>query len=256
MKKNDWFKENINSIVLGDSHEIIKNIPDKSIDCIYTDIPYLYDSSNKKYNENDSALDKRKQKNAKELRELNIVTGINYEILKQFIRVMKYVNCFIWCSRLQILDILNFFNSQSLSCDILVWCKTNPVPTTNNIWLNDLEYCLYFREKGKIKLNDGYELKSKFFISPTNKEDKELYFHPTIKPLPLVKRHLKHVMQEGGVILDPYSGSGTTCVAAKELGFNFIGIEINEKFHKISIDRLNGINASGQTSIFTDFENL
>ncbi len=256
LNKNEWFAKNLNSIILGDSFEIIKNIPDKSIDCIYTDIPYLYDFGNQKYNEIDSALGKRKKRNAKELKEINIDTGINYEILKEFIRVMKAVNCFIWCSRLQILDILNFFDSQKSSYDVLVWCKTNPSPATNNVWLSDLEYCLYFREKGKVKFNDGYELKSKFFVSSTNKDDKKIYLHPTIKPLPLVKRHLKHVMQVGGVVLDPYSGSGTTCVAAKELGFDFIGIEINEKIHKISVDRLNGITANGQTSIFTDFENL
>ena len=36
----------------------------------------------------------------------------------------------------------------------------------------------------------------------------------------------------------------------------FIGIEIDDKWHKISVDRLNGINTKGQTSIFTDFDNM
>lgn len=60
--------------------------------------------------------------------------------------------------------------------------------------------------------------------------------------------------KKGDTVLDPFSGSGTTCVACKELERNFIGIEVNPEYHKISIDRLNGINANGQTSIFTDFE--
>ena len=60
----------------------------------------------------------------------------------------------------------------------------------------------------------------------------------------------------GGVVLDTFVGSGTTCVAAKKLNRKYIGIELNPKYHKIAVDRLNGINANGQTSIFTDFDNI
>lgn len=51
-----------------------------------------------------------------------------------------------------------------------------------------------------------------------------------------------------------FSGSGTTCIACKELERKFVGIEIDPLYHQISLDRLNGITAQGQTSIFTDFE--
>ena len=52
-------------------------------------------------------------------------------------------------------------------------------------------------------------------------------------------------------------GSGTTCVATKELDRKYIGIEINEKYYNIAKDRLNGINVKGQTDLFnTDFEQL
>ncbi|MGI6568692.1 MAG: DNA methyltransferase [Erysipelotrichaceae bacterium] len=53
------------------------------------------------------------------------------------------------------------------------------------------------------------------------------------------------------VILDCYCGSGTTCVAAKELNRQFIGIEIDKEYWKIANDRIKGIDANGQTSIFT-----
>lgn len=71
-----------------------------------------------------------------------------------------------------------------------------------------------------------------------------------------VKRHILHTTQENDIVLDCFCGSGTTCVAAKELNRRFIGMEINEEYHKIACDRLNGITADGQTSIFTDFEQL
>ena len=148
-----------------------------------------------------------------------------------------------------------FVDEKGCNFEILVWCKTNPTPATNNSYLPDLEYCLMFREKG-CKLNDGYELKSKWHLTPINKSDKDLFNHPTIKPLELVKRHILHSTQPNDIVLDCFCGSGTTCLAAKETGRRYIGMEIDPKYHKIAVDRLNGITANGQTSIFTDFENL
>lgn len=168
---------------------------------------------------------------------------------------MKKINCFIWCSKLQILDIMNYFAKTGIHYEILVWCKTNPMPTTNNVWLPDIEYCLYFREKG-VKLNDGYDIKHKYYVQEINKLDKDLYGHPTIKPLKIVKNHLLHTTQKNDIILDPFSGSGTTCVASKEIRRRFVGFELDKNYYKVSIDRLNGIDKNGQMSIFTDFENV
>ena len=242
----------INTIQLGDCYELIKNIPDKSIDCIYVDVPYLYETGS----HGESELSKRIYKyQKKDLQDAGIYDGFNYKIYDEFIRVSKNINIFIWCSRLQIVDTLNYFVNKGYKYNILVWCKTNPTPATNNSWLPDLEYCLVFRDSGT-KLNDGYELKSKWYISPINQYDKKLFNHPTIKPLELVKRHIKHTTQENDIVLDCFCGSGTTCLAAKETGRRYIGMEIDIKYHKIAVDRLNGINANGQTSIFTDFDNL
>lgn len=244
------FENMINTIMLGDSYKLIKNIPDGSIDLVYTDIPYLFADGGY----SDSPLSKRIKK-LKEEELAEITKGIDYTILEEFIRVLKKVNCFIWCSKEQILDIMNFFNKYNCMYEILTWNKTNPTPMTNNVFLPDIEYCLYFREKG-VKLNDGYQLKSKWYESPINKSDKEKYKHPTIKPLNLVKRHILHTTQENDLILDPFSGSGTTCIAAKELNRRFIGIEINKEYHKISLDRLNGILANGQISFDTDINKI
>src|SRR5699024_4416629 len=86
----------------------------------------------------------------------SITKGIDYLILNEIIRILKKVNCFIWCSKEQILDIMNFFKNNDCMFEILTWNKTNPTPMTNNTYLPDIEYCLYFRESG-VKLNDGYE---------------------------------------------------------------------------------------------------
>lgn len=230
----------INKIYLGDSYEFIKQIPDNSVDCVYTDIPYLFESGG-------SGTSKIAKNIIAKINSIAFVSqGIDYKILDEFVRVMRKINCFIWCSKLQIVDILNFF-VQKHKCrfEILIWAKNNPLPQTNNTWLCDIEYCLYFRESG-VPLNNGYELKSKWHISPANKRDKDLFNHPTIKPLQLVKRHLRHSTQVGDVVLDPFLGSGTTAVACKELQRNYIGIEIEQKWHKVAVDRLNNIDARGQ----------
>ena len=127
---------------------------------------------------------------------------------------------------------------------------------TNDVWLPDVEYCLCFKEKTAPRYNDGYKLKSKFYVSKKNRNDKEMYQHPTIKPLELVKRHILHSTNENDIVLDCFCGSGTTCLAAKEAGRRYIGMEIDPEYHRIAVNRLNGINANGQTSIFTDFDKL
>jgi DNA modification methylase len=233
----------INKIHLGDCYTLIKHIPDKSIDCIYTDIPYFIKNGGlTEY----SQIGRQISKVQRELKDIS--KGIDFSILDEFVRVMKKINCFIWCSKEQIPFILNYFKSKNANFEILTWNKNNPIPATNNVFLPDIEYCLYFRESG-IKLAPNYELKSKWYLSPINQKDKNIFLHPTIKPLELVKRHIKHTTQPNDIVLDPFAGSGTTAVACKEINRQFIGIEINEKWHKIAVDRLNNTDAHGQISL-------
>ena len=244
-----------NNIYLGDSYELIKKIPDKSIDLIYTDIPYLIEQGGC----SDSAMSKR-FKNMRDVQLKGITDGIDYSIFGEFIRITKYIYMYIWCSKEQILDIMNYFANipnRKVRCNILVWCKTNPSPMTNGMLLPDIEYCLLFKEEGSPRFNDGYHLKSRWYITPLNKNDKDEFGHPTIKPLELVKRHIEHSTQPNDIVFDPFLGSGTTAVACKELGRQYIGFELREDYFKIAVDRLNGINQKGQTDLFnTDFEQM
>ena len=230
-------------IYCEDSYMAIKDIPDKSIDCIYTDIPYLYVNGGQGHSE----MCVRTARKKEELKDIS--KGIDYAILNDFVRIMKKINIYIWCSKMQLLDIMNYFNNLKCNIDLLVWCKDNPTPQTNNVWLPDLEYCIYARENG-VKLNDGYELKSKWYASPINKKDKDKFEHPTIKPLALVKRHILHTTQPNDIVADFFMGSGTTCVASKDTGRHYIGFEIEPKWFKIAQDRLNCTTAYGQMSLF------
>jgi DNA modification methylase len=74
-----------------------------------------------------------------------------------------------------------------------------------------------------------------------NMSDKQLYNHPTIKPQWIIENFIINSSGVGCTVLDPFSGSGTTCAAAKKLGRQYIGFEIDRGYWQSSIDRLNGI---------------
>lgn len=80
--------------------------------------------------------------------------------------------------------------------------------------------------------------------------DKDKYLHPTCKPIELVRRHLLHTTQPNDIILDCFMGSGTTCVASKDIGRHYIGFEIKPKWVEIAKNRLNKTDANGQISLF------
>ena len=148
---------------------------------------------------------------------------------------------------------LKHYLDKDCNIEILTWHKTNPLPTMNNTYANDTEYCIFARESG-VPLNGDYETKRKYYVTNINTKDKDKFKHPTIKPLEIIKNLIINSSQKGDIVLDCFSGSGTTCVAAKELGRQFIGIEIDPEYHKISLDRLNGILANGQISFETILE--
>jgi len=63
-------------------------------------------------------------------------------------------------------------------------------------------------------------------------------FHPTVKPLALIEYLVKLITRKNQIVLDPFIGSGTTGMACKKLGMNYIGIELNPDYIKISENRI------------------
>ena len=247
------FEDMINTISLGNSYKLIKDIPDKSIDLILTDPPYKITTGV----HNSGFLKGRKElSSTKEIFKKKLEIGIDDSILYEFKRVMKKINIYVWCNKKQLLQYLNFFcNDENIQIEIIIWNKYNCLPLTNNTYLPDKEYCIYFKEKG-ICLNTTYETAKTVYDVPINMADKKKYKHPTIKPLKIIKNLIINSSKEGDIVLDCFSGSGTTCVACKELNRRFIGIEIDPEYHKISLDRLNGILANGQISFDTDINKI
>ena len=217
-----------------DCYDFIKTVPDNSVDLVIIDPPYEFAA-----HDGGGAFGNKKRTYHNVLENTGMTKGFDFKILDELVRVLKKINIYIWCSKKQIRQYLNYFKDYNL--EILTWHKTNPVPACNNTYLSDTEYILFFREKG-VPLYGNYETKRKFYISPINKEDKKLYSHPTIKPLNIIENLITNSSVRGGVVLDCFMGSGTTGVACKKLGRSFIGCEINEEYFKIAERRINDTN--------------
>jgi len=240
-------KYELNHIYNEDSYKAIKNIPDKSIDLIVTDPPYQIENTKAGGN---SALSRSIQPMNDELIDNDITKGIDMDILNEFIRIMKNINIYIFCNHKQIPEYLDFFVSRhKCNFDILIWHKSNAMPLFNNKYLTDKEYCLYFRRNAYCN-PQNYEDASTIFFDKINISDKKHFLHPTIKPLELVKKIIRNSSKENEIIFDAFIGSGTTAVACKELNRQYLGFEINKKWFDIAQDRLNGITAKGQYSLF------
>ena len=237
----------LNNIYLGDAYELIKKIPDKSIDLIMTDPPYAI----KNLHTGTGILkDKSRAKHIEEMKATALGSSINFEILEEFMRVMKKPNCYIWCNKEQIFDYLEFFTRKSdCKFEIIIWAKNNPIPFAGGHYLPDKEYCLYFY-KG-VKLNGNYDTLKTCYITNLNTYDKNKFKHPTIKPEEIIKILINNSCKNG-VVFDPFVGSGTTCVCAKKLGLKYLGFEINEKYFKIAVDRLNGFDQNGNYDLLNE----
>jgi site-specific DNA-methyltransferase (adenine-specific) len=85
--------------------------------------------------------------------------------------------------------------------------------------------------------DDNYAIKTG---SGNLRDTKNQNHHPTVKPVKLMEYLIKMITPPGGVVLDPFMGSGTTGVAAKNLGFDFIGIELSAEYVEIAKQRIEG----------------
>lgn len=223
-----------NQIILGDSFEIFKQIPDKSIDLIMTDIPYLY--SDKMPSKNSSFCSKVMPTRI-DLQKSDIDNGVDISWLDNACRVMKTINIYIWMSKMQIPEYLDYFVKKDCSFEILVWIKPNAMPLYSNKYCSDKEYCLYFRKGGYCQPKNKHAAAT-YFLRDINVADKKDIGHPTCKPLDITKTMIENSTHEGDIVLDPFAGSGTTAIACHWLKRKYIAIEKNKDFYNMAVKRL------------------
>lgn len=221
---------NVN-LQLGDCFEILKNIPDNSIDLIITDPPYKFENQGGGFYAHNSSTQRQYLDSLKQIKccEFEPTTFLNAVKLK-----MKKFYGYFFCNKTLVDEYLKFAKDNKYQYDILVMAKSNPIPAYNNHHLSDLEYILMIREKGtyfsKHKNLDDYR---KFYLTSCKKG-----LHPAEKPVDLIQRFIRVSSQEGDTVLDCFMGSGTTGVACVQLNRSFIGIEVEQKYFDIAKQRI------------------
>ena len=115
----------------------------------------------------------------------------------------------------------------------LVWVKQNATP--NHYYMQKCEFILMLRKGSARDINDFGAVNVFTDLNPIGNK-----FHPTEKPVSLMKKLIENSTNEGDIVLEPFAGAGSTLLAAKETGRNYIGSEIDKKYYDIAIARLNG----------------
>ena len=228
-------KTDLVHLMAGDCLERLKEIPDNSIDLIVTDPPY--DIKNTKPG-GKSKLAKSMEGMNNEIKKQGLTTGFDILILDELVRVCKNINIYLFCNKAQLPMYMDYFvTGLGCSFDLIKWVKTNAIPTYNNKYLSDTEYCFYARKSAWCN-PENYKDASTLHHAPMNVKDKRKYNHPTIKPLPLVEKLIRNSSKPGSIILDPFMGSGTTGVACLNNDRKFIGIEKDFTYYGIACGRL------------------
>ena len=248
----------------GDSIEWMKNIEDESVDLIFADPPY---------NINKAGWDKF------ETQEAYIDWSLQW--ISEAHRILKKEGTLYVCGFSEILaDIKHPAMRHFKSCRWLVWHYKNKANLGND-WGRSHESILHLRKSKKHSFNvddvripyGGHTLKypshpqalTSQYGNGKNRKDtwtphpkgakprdvievpttcngmEEKTRHPTQKPEELVRKFLLASSDEGNMVVDPFSGAGTTLVVAEQLGRKWAGCEIEPKYNEWAMDRLDHV---------------
>ena len=222
----------LNQIIQGDCLEVMRDIPDKSVDFVLTDPPYLCEINGgagmaKTWNSRKTFFD--------------MIENFS-EHAQEMYRVLKdNSHCIIFTNSKSLQSSINQFTEVFRFIDLLTMVKSNAYPI-GGYYLRNTEFALLLT-KGFRRVND--ESQKNIFYSEPVKND----IHPTVKPLSVIEKMIVQSSQKGDIIFDPFLGSGTTAVAAHNTGRFFIGIEKEQKYVEIARQRLE--QAQTQQSLFT-----
>lgn len=213
-------------LYLGDCIEVMKSIPDKSIDAVITDPPYGLNTKSS-YNGKTGKLNS--------WADLCNSAYWYSAWMTECLRVAKDNGC-MWA----FLNWRSLVTYQKASFDIgspieslLVWDKKWIGPGGQRGLRPSYEMVALFTNQ-EFSIDDRGIPDIKAFMWASHKPTG----HPAEKPVPLMKWLMEISNTEGATILDPFMGSGTTGVACMQTGRNFIGIEIDERYFKIAEKRI------------------
>lgn len=267
-RDNGEMKKHLNQILLGNCIEVMRGIPDASVDAVFADPPYnLQLGAKTLYRPEDQTAARAVRDSWDSFESSAQYDEFTRQWLSECKRVLK-PNGAMWT----IGSYHNIFRVGAILQDMgfwilndIVWVKTNPMPNfrgtrfTNAhetlIWATPTKTGKYtFNYETMKKLNGGKQMRSDWDLNICLGEERVKdangkSLHNTQKPLDLLHRVILASTKPGDIILDPFMGSGTTAAAAIELGRQFIGIEQDATYVAAARERIANIKPIDLTDI-------
>jgi site-specific DNA-methyltransferase (adenine-specific) len=214
----------LNTITTGDALEILPTLAPHSVDLIITDPPYFLPVQ--------SYVGTREGGyESRSLADTSILRGFFTNVFKELARVLKPIGTYyIFCDG-QSYPI--FYNVMFPYCKYvrpLIWDKI--ISYNGYTWRHQHEFIAWgeLDASPRVPTGDGDVLQCRGVLQKNR-------FHPAEKPIELLEKLIaKH--EDARVILDPFCGSASTCIAARRMDREYIGIELDEKFYQIARERL------------------
>ncbi len=242
----------------ADCLDLLASIPESSVDLVFADPPYFLSNggitchAGKMVSVNKGDWDKLPGPDVGPVRaRFDKVHEFNTAWLAACQRILK-PNGSIWVSGTSHVIHSVGFAMQQLGFKLLndiSWVKPNPPPnlscryfthaTETIIWAAKNSKSRHtFHYKLMKEINRGKQMKSVWEIRPPEPWEKKFGKHPTQKPVALLERILLASTNEGDLVLDPFSGSGTTALAALRLRRHALGCELSAEFLTLSLFRI------------------
>lgn len=243
MKDPNWRK----CILRADSRDIIKSIPDNSIDFILTDPPYNLGQ----HSTGNIPLPGRSAMN-NDVAEWDMIDFNPEEWADEFIRILKPTgNLFVFTSYNQLGRWYNCLDHKFDTSNFMIWHKTNPAPKIYKAgFLNSCEMIFTCWNKkhtwnfiSQAEMHNFIE--SSICMKPERLSNPK---HPAQKPVAILKKMIEIASNENDIVFDPFMGVGSTGVAALELNRRFIGVELDEAYFGAAKKRVETVLLQGNLS--------
>jgi site-specific DNA-methyltransferase (adenine-specific) len=243
-----FYNDEFGQLILGDSIEKLKNIKTESIDLIIADPPYFLSNGGFSNSGGKAVLVDKGEWDKKDFNEID---DFYQNFLDEVTRILKSNGTFWVFGSMHNIYKLGYL-IQKMDLKILnniVWQKSNPAPNlSRRMFTHSTETILWVKKKDGKQIfnydlmreqNGDKQMKDVWITSNTSSKEKSFGKHPTQKPISIFNRIIESSSNAGDIILDPFTGSGTAVVAAKNLNRKYIGIDITPEYLEIAQKRLN-----------------
>lgn len=224
----------LNTIYNEDCLEGMKRISDESVDLVVTDPPYRISTRGGRATSG-GMFQKKKVRDGR-IFEHNDIDIEDW--LEDIYRVLKpESHCYIMTNNKNIPHYLSVIEDSPFHfIKNLIWVKNNKI--MSQTYMSQFEYIIMLRKGAHKKINFCGTPDVLQVANRKTKDDTNKTIHDTEKPVELMKTLIKNSSEKGDVVFDPFMGIGSTALGALELDRQFIGFELDETYHKVSLERI------------------